>query len=394
MPPLRSKSTLPVLFSIIIIDLIGFGIVLPVLPYYAKQYGASGLVLGVLFTSHAAMQALFAPLWGRLADRIGRRPVMLCTIAGTSGALVVLGLSESLAQLFVGRILTGLFAANISVATAYISDVTEEDERTRWMGMVGACFGVGFILGPAIGGLLSPYGYGVPMLVAAGMAAVNFFYAVAVLKEPETRHAKAAEGTVQLRALANRVVRNLCLTYFLFTFAVAQLETIFAYYMKDNFGVEARGFAGILVLMAVVMASIQGGAIRRLVARYGEKTLLLFGVSLMILAFFAIPWPGSVGILLVPLIVSAVGRAVSQPSMLGMVSFEATPANRGAVMGSFQASASAARVLGPLAAGALYDRHHAAPFLLAGGLLVFALGSSIPLPRPRPGETSHGAGAG
>ena len=126
MAPQRSSATLPVLFSIIIIDLIGFGIVLPVLPYYADEYGASGLALGVLFTSHAAMQALFAPLWGRLADRIGRRPVMLYTIAGTSVALVVLGLSDSLAQLFVGRILTGIFAANISVATAYISDVTEE----------------------------------------------------------------------------------------------------------------------------------------------------------------------------------------------------------------------------------------------------------------------------
>jgi multidrug resistance protein len=376
---------LPVLFSIIVIDLIGFGIVLPVLPYYADEYGASGLALGVLFTSHAAMQALFAPLWGRLADRIGRRPVMLCTIAGTSVALVILGLSDSLAQLFVGRILTGIFAANISVATAYISDVTEEAERTRWMGMVGASFGVGFILGPAIGGLLAPFGYGVPMLVAAGMAAVNFAYAAAVLKEPETHRPAAVEGAVRLRTLANPVVRNLCLTYFLFTFAVAQLETVFAYFMKDTFGYDARGFAAILVLMAFVMVAIQGGAIRRLVARYGEKTLLLFGVSLMAPAFFAIPWPGSVGILLVPLVLSAVGRAVSQPSMLGMVSFEATPANRGTVMGTFQASASVARVLGPLAAGALYDRHPPAPFLLAGALLVVALGTATFLPRHRPG---------
>jgi multidrug resistance protein len=385
MPPQRSRATLPVLFSIIIIDLIGFGIVLPVLPYYADQYGASGLVLGALFTSHAAMQALFAPLWGRLADRIGRRPVMLYTIAGTSVALVILGLSDSLVQLFVGRILTGIFAANISVATAYISDVTEEDERTRWMGMVGASFGVGFLIGPAIGGLLSPYGYGVPMLVAAGMAAVNFAYAVAVLKEPETHRPAALEGAVRLRTLANPAVRNLCLTYFLFTFALTQLETIFAYYLKDTFGVDARGFAAILVLMAFVMVAIQGGAIRRLVARYGEKTLLLFGVALMTLAFFSIPWPGSVGILLVPLVLSAVGRGVSQPSILGMVSFEATPANRGAVMGTFQASASVARVLGPLAAGALYDRHHPAPFLLAGALLAIALLTAIGLPRHRPG---------
>jgi len=169
------------------------------------------------------------------------------------------------------------------------------------------------------------------------------------------------------------------------SFAVAQLETVFAFFMLHTFGIDAMGFAAILVLMAFVMASIQGGAIRRLVARYGENTLLIFGVSLMTLAFFAIPWPGSVGILLVPLVLSAVGRAVGQPSMLGMVSFEATPANRGAVMGTFQASASAARVLGPLAAGALYDQHHPAPFLLAGVLLAVALLTAVGLARHRPG---------
>jgi len=386
MPPERSRGTLPVLFSIIVIDLIGFGIVLPVLPFYADEYGASGLTLGVLFTSHAAMQALFAPLWGRLADRIGRRPVMLCTIAGTSLALLILGLADSLEQLFVARILSGIFAANISVATAYISDVTEEDERTRWMGMVGACFGVGFILGPAIGGPLALFGYGVPMLVAAGLAAANFAYAVAVLKEPATHRPAAAEGAARIGVLENRAVRGLCVTYFLFTLAVTQLETVFAYYMKDTFEYGVLGVSVILVAMAFVMAGIQGGAIRGLVARYGEKALLLSGVSLMSAAFFAMPWPQAVGIMVVPLIASAIGRAISQPSMLGMVSFEASPATRGAVMGTFQASASAARVLGPIAAGAIYDWHHPGPFLLAGLLLAVALATATQLPKPAPRE--------
>jgi MFS family permease len=386
MPPRRARATLPVLFSVIVIDLIGFGIVLPVLPYYADAFGASGLVLGVLFTSHAAMQALFAPLWGRLGDRIGRRPVMLCTIAGTSGALAVLGLADSLLQLFVGRILTGIFAANISVATAYISDVTEEDERTRWMGMVGASFGVGFLIGPAIGGPLALFGYGVPMLVAAGMAAVNFVYAAVVLKEPETHRPAAAEGAARLRVLANPVVRSLCLTYFLFTFAVAQLETIFAYFMKHTFDYGVLGFTGVLVLMAFVMVAIQGGAIRGLVARYGEKRLLLFGVALMSVSFAAVPWPPAVALLLIPLIGCAAGRAVSQPSMLGLVSFQATSSNRGSVMGTFQASASVARVIGPLAAGAIYDQSHTAPFLLASGLLVGAFVLASKLPQLQPDE--------
>lgn len=382
MPSPRTKATLPVLFSIIVIDLIGFGIVLPVLPFYADEYGASGLVLGVLFTSHAAMQAIFAPLWGRLADRVGRRPVMLCTIAGTAVAMLILGTADSLVQLFVARILSGIFAANISVATAYISDVTEEDERTRWMALVGASFGIGFIIGPVIGGLLAPFGYGVPMLTAAGFAAVNFVYAAAVLKEPE-RHAIAGEDRViRLRALANPMIRNLCLTYFLYSLAVAQLETIFAYFMKDSFGYDARDVAFVLVLMAVVMGGIQGGGTRRLVGRFGERSLVLAGVALMSVAFFTIPWPGSVSLLLIPLIVAAAGRAISQPSMMGLISFEGTSATKGAVMGAFHSSASAARVLGPLAAGALYDFAHAAPFYLAGGLSIAALLVSSRLPRP------------
>lgn len=382
MPSPREKSTLPVLFSIIVIDLIGFGIVLPVLPFYADEYGASGLVLGVLFTSHAAMQALFAPVWGRLADRVGRRPVMLFTIAGTAFAMTVLGTAESLFQLFVGRILSGTFAANISVATAYITDVTEEHERTKWMARVGASFAIGFTVGPIIGGLLAPYGYGVPMLTAAGFAAVNFVYAAAVLKEPESHEAGEKERGIRLKALADPVIRNLCITYFLYSLAVAQLETIFAYFMKDSFGYDALGVAGVLVLMAVVMGGIQGGGTRRLVERYGERSLLLAGVLIMAVAFLAVPWPGTVPLLMIPLLGAAVGRAISQPSMMGLVSFEGTASNKGAVMGAFQSSASAARVLGPLAAGALYDFAHAAPFYLASALSVAAFAVSSRLPKP------------
>jgi DHA1 family tetracycline resistance protein-like MFS transporter len=384
MPRERSKSTLPVLFSIIVIDVIGFGIIIPVLPFYANEFGASGLVLGLLFTSHAAMQALFAPLWGRLADRIGRRPVMLCTIAGTSGALLFLGLADSLAQLFAARILSGIFAANISVATAYIADVTDADERTRWMGMVGACFGVGFILGPAVGGPLAMLGYGVPMLVAAGLAAVNFVYAIFVLKEPEAHSATAQERAGNIGVLAAPGIRNLCITYFLFTFAVTQLETIFAYFMMSRFDYGVLGVTVILIVMACVMVGIQGGGIRPLVARYGEKTLLVVGIALMAVSFAIVPWAPIVGLLMLPLVGSAIGRAISQPAMMGLASFQASAANRGAVMGTFQSSASLARVFGPLAAGALYDQSDAAPFLLASALLLVALATTAALPAGSP----------
>ncbi len=376
----RSRSSLFALFSIVVVDLIGFGIVIPVLPFYAEAYGASATVLGMLLTSYAIMQFAFAPLWGRLSDRIGRRPVLLVTIAGTALSLLLLGLAQSLAWLFAARILGGIFGANISVATAYVSDVTSEEERTRWMGMIGASFGIGFILGPAIGGALSPYGYGLPMLVAAGMAAANWIQAALRLPEP-LRHQRDPAGSLgRLGVLQNPLVRRLCAANFTFAFAMTQLETVFAFFMLHRFRYDAREVAAILVMMALIMAVIQGGAIRGLAARFGEKSLLVGGAVMLGLSFAAVPWMNSVPLLLVPLAVSALGRAISQPSLLSMVSVAASPATRGVVLGAFQSGASLARVVGPLAAGALYDVSQGAPFGLASLLMVgvVSLGLSLP----------------
>src|SRR5690606_23433290 len=158
------------------------GIVMPVMPFLVKEEGASGAVLGLIMTSYAAAQLVCAPLWGRLSDRIGRRRTMLFTIAGTALSLLALGLAPSLAWIAAARVAAGAFAANISVASAYIADVTEEAERTRWMGVLGASFGVGFVLGPAIGGLLAPFGFHVPMLAAAALAAANWVHAALALR--------------------------------------------------------------------------------------------------------------------------------------------------------------------------------------------------------------------
>jgi DHA1 family tetracycline resistance protein-like MFS transporter len=394
MPPDQSRAprTLPILFSVIIIDLIGFGIVLPVLPFIAKEHGASPAVLGLLLTSYAAMQFLFAPIWGRLSDRVGRRPVMLATIAGSSVCLLILGLAESLSWLFVARILGGAFAANISVATAYLSDVTEADERTRWMGMVGASFGIGFLLGPAIGGVLSPYGYGVPMLVASVMAAVNFVWASNSLKEPERHFTKEEGPSVRALLRDNLLVRRICALNLFFSLAVTQLESMFAFLMLDRFGYDARQVAMILVLMAAVMAGIQGGGIRHLAKRYGEKNLLVAGTAMMALAFAAIPQFHRVDLLLIPLIASAVGRAISQPSMMSMVSLAAPERHRGAVMGSFQAAASLARTFGPVIAGLLYSLDQAWPFLLAAGLMGVAIWLGLDLPSTEDAQVSAAQG--
>ncbi len=383
----RPRWTLPLLFSVVVVDLIGFGIVIPVLPFYADALGASATQLGFLFTAYAGAQFLAAPLWGRLSDRVGRRPVLLLTIAGTSLGLLWVGLASSLLGLFLGRLVGGGFAANIGVASAYLSDVTDEDERTRWMGALGACFGVGFVLGPAIGGLLSVYGYAVPLLFAAGLAAVNLVYAALVLREAP-RHASSAAPAPRSRAAALRdpAVLRICLLYLAFSVAVAQLETIFPYFMKDRFGYDAQQVAWILVGIAVVMGGIQGGGMKALSRRFREPVLVGAGSLLAAVSMGLVPSMATVAILLVPLAGAAIGRAVAQPSLMSMASMTAAPEGRGAVMGAFQSSASLGRVVGPLLAGMLYDASLPAPFWLAAVLmLVVALRGRL-LPSREPSE--------
>jgi len=385
--------SLPVLFAVIVIDLIGFGIVVPILPYYAKSLDTSPTTLGFLLAAYPAFQFVFSPVWGRLSDRVGRKPVMLATILGSAGALALLGISDSLLGLFAGRILGGIFGANISVATAYVADVTREDERTRWMGMVGACFGIGFVLGPALGGVLAPnldgswpasaffgaslaahiepFGYGIPMLLAAVLAAINFGFASWALAEPD-RHANREPSAGRLEVLGNPEVRRLCTINLIFSLAVTQLESIFAYFMIDRFAFDAMHVAFILVGMAVLMGGVQGGAIRPLAARFGERKLALAGFAMMAVALFALPFMPTVGWVLPPLALSAIGRGIGQPPILSLVSMTAAPSERGSVMGTFQSSASLARVLGPAAAGALYALYQGGPFVLAAGLMFVA----------------------
>jgi len=372
------RPSLAVLFSVIVVDLIGFGIVVPILPFWAERFGADGSTLGLLLASHAVMQLVGAPIWGRLSDRIGRRPVMLITIAGTAVALLLLGFATSLLQLFLARLLSGLFAANISVATAYLTDVTDEADRTKWMGMIGASFAVGFTLGPPLGGLLTRIGDSTPMEFAAGLAAINFLWAWLRLREP-AEHAtrEPSDFTNRFDVLRQKEVARLCLVYFLFTFAVTQLETTFALFMAHRFGFDELGVALVMLAMAIVMGGIQGGGMKRLAARFQERRLVLVGLALMALAFALVPIPASVGWLMAPLALAAVGRALAQPPMMSLVSLFADERSRGIVLGVFQSSASAARVVGPVVAGLLYDAGDALPYLAAAALTAVAFGLAL-----------------
>lgn len=367
-PLAGANRNLLILFSVVVLDLIGFGVVVPILPFYAEQFGASATVLGFLLTSYSAMQFVFSSVWGRLSDRIGRRKVILLTIAGSTVSLVLLGLADSLFMLFVGRILSGAFAANVSVASAYVTDVTTEENRAKGMGMIGAAFGIGFLLGPAMGGVLSRHGYHTPILAAAALSALNLVYAAWRLPEP-TRHHRPEE-VIETRVLSHRPVFKLCALYFFFTVGVNQLESTFAFFMMKRFGYDAMHVAYILALMALIMVGIQGGLIRTLTQKYGELLLLVSGSLLLAASFVFVPWSPTVALLLLPLGIASVGRGISQPSLMSLVSKKSPPHMHGAVMGTFQASASLGRVIGPVIAGVLFDQSLFFPFYLAAALMV------------------------
>lgn len=382
--PRRDRSPLVIIFLVVFVDLVGFGIVIPILPYYAKAYGASATALGFLMTTYSAMQFFFAPVWGRLSDRHGRRPVLVTTILGQAASMLVLGFAPSLAWLFVGRTLAGVCGANISTATAYIADVTSEADRARGMGLVGAAFGLGFIFGPAIGGVLSRWGYDVPMFAAAGLAFANALFAVFRLPEPPlpqevraSHRARRFDREALRESLGDARTRGAILLFGLLTFAGTQMEVVFALFIQARHHYDAQHAGWLLALMGLVMVIVQGALIGPLSRRVGEVRLVILGAVTMSVALLMIGESAHVGPMVGALVLLALGMGVSTPSLSSLASRGARPDRRGATMGVYQSAASLARVVGPPVAGWTYDGLGIqVPFLSAAALaLLAALGA-------------------
>lgn len=385
----KSSKDLLILFSVIVIDLIGFGIVMPILPFYAEHYGASATVLGALLSAFAAMQFIFSPIWGKLSDKIGRKKTLALTALGTSFSLVLLGWADSIFWLFVARILAGSFAANISVATAYVTDVTDETNRTKGMGMIGAAFGVGFVLGPAIGGYFSRYGYATPIYIASVFSFINAFYVFLKLREVQHKH---EDSEIELSELVevpkDKSMRYLWMMNLLFALGTTQFEAVFAFFMMDRFGYDARHVATFLVMMAVISVLVQTGGMRRLATRFGEKKLILVGSGILTLTAIAIPQMRLVSMLILPLCLMSLGRGITYPPLYSLASKKTKIGQRGKSMGIFQSAASLARAFGPGLAGFLYDRAQTFPFIFASVMMAIFFTMSWRLPASN--KTSDG----
>lgn len=382
---------LPILFLTVLVDLIGFGIVLPILPFYARGFGAEGLETGLLVAVYSLVQLVMAPLWGRLSDRVGRRPVLILGLLGSAAAYVVFARADSLAQLFLSRIIGGIGGSTIPVAQAYIADVTPPERRAGNMGLIGAAFGIGFVIGPLLGGILSelsPSAPTIPGYTAAALCLANAIAAVLLLPESRKRGETTTSSRFALRTALGRVARSRQIlltlaTYLCVTMAFAALQPTLSLLASERFTMGPREAGYLFALLGLVSAIVQGGIVRRIVPRTGELALLrasalpfAAGLALVGLSF-------GTPLFVTGLVLIGIGYGGTIPSVLGLLSRAEESERQGAVLGVGQSVGSSARVLGQYMAGLLFDVRLFLPYLAGAALIGVAAAISAGLRQPR-----------
>ena len=376
-----------VIFFTVLIDLIGFGIVIPILPGYAVRFGAHGFEFGALLGVYSLMQFFAAAVLGRLSDRVGRRPVLLTTMVLNTGGYLLFAFAGSYWALFASRVIGGFAGGNISAAQAYIADSTSAADRSRAMGLLGAAFGLGFVIGPAIGGGAWQYlGSAAPGLVAAGLSLLNFASAWAILPEslhPDHRTERRGLGFEAIaRGLADRRLRPLMLVWGIFPFAFAGYTAALPYHAAAELGWRQSDLALFFVVFGITAALTQGLVFGRLVPRIGERWLVILGTAGVAVAIGAVPFAHSSLVLYAATVALALCQGAVSPAASGLVSVYASPNEQGSTLGAAQALGALGRTLGPEAIGGAYDAAGArAAFLAAAGVMALAWLATLGLER-------------
>ncbi len=391
------RSPLVVLFLTVFIDLMGFGIVIPLLPIYAKQMNATPFTAGALIAVYSLMQLVFAPVWGRISDDIGRRPVLLMCLAGSALSYLLLAGAWRLEVLFLARVLAGVAGASIPVAQAYIADVTGPAERARGMGLIGAAFGLGMVIGPALGGGLSLLGPRVPEGFAAGLCLANVL--VAAYRLPESlpgsvRRPAPFRHPLSLASLRDAAARPgaaaLLAVFFLVTLGFAVLEGTFSLAAADRYGYSQAQVDWLWVYMGLVAVVVQGWLVGRLARRLPERALIVLGSAALGLGFLGIPFAGSAIGLLTALALVVGGQGLASPSLSSLISKTVEESVYGEALGVSQSLSAGARVLGPAGGGLIFSRFDAsAAYLAAAACAAGALGLSLLGVRPGGQAEAH-----
>ncbi len=364
-----------VLWTTVAVDLLGFGIVVPLLPLYARRLGAGPESVGLLLAAFSAAQFVCAPLLGRLSDRVGRKPVLIVSLAGTAAASLLTGVAGSLWLLLVARVLDGASGGSVAVAQASATDLVGPEERVRVFGLLGAAYGVGFVIGPAIGGLAALGGSRLPFFVAAGIAGLNAV--VAVRRLPETRpepgpaspHGPRRRAAASLREVLGAIAVPGAITVALVA-SFSAFEATFALFGQHRLGFGLAAIGAVFAMVGVVAALVQGGLVRPLVARVGATTCLRIGLVAEGVGLVLVPTAHARVGLVVPLLLVTVGQSLSTPSLNALVVARVGNLDRGAALGAQQGLSSLARIVGPAAGGVSYALLGVAAPFVGGGLVI------------------------
>jgi multidrug resistance protein len=396
------KGPLVVLILTVFIDLLGFGIVVPFLAFYAQHYGASGRRVGAILAIYSLMQFFFSPLWGRLSDRIGRRPVLIMSLAGSVLGYTIFAFSRTLLMLFIARMVAGIAAANIGTAQAYVADVTTPEERSRGMGLIGAAFGVGFIFGPPLGGLLSRIGAThhlhenlLPGVVSATLSLIALTIAITTLPESKPRDLVPRSGLpphLDRRMWAfighNGVLPLIYGALFLVILAFSGMEPLVTLHATNRFHFTPLDLGWLFLFMGIIVASIQGGVIGRLTTKIGEPATVICGAASLMIGLSLVPSVYRSPLLYAVAFLIAIGQGLCYPSLTSLLTKVAPKEEVGSLLGISSSIGSLSRVVGPILAGFLYDRA-SAPGGFYGLAVVVAMASlwDIALRRVAPAVT-------
>ncbi len=330
------KSSAFIALLTVFIDFLGFGIILPLLPYYAREFHATSGQIGIIFAMYSFTQLIFSPVWGGISDKIGRRPIIMLSVLGSCIANLWTGFAGSLWILFAARGLAGIMAANVSTTQAYIADMTEPEERAKYMGLVGASIGMGFVIGPAIGGLITGFfNIHYAFFFAAGLALLDLFLAYFLLPESlkvsthPTKGFRHFDTNTISHAWENSQLRILIFLYFIITFSFSILETTLPIFGKDKFQMDAAHMGYFFGFIGLISAFVQGGLVGRMAKKYGEQFLVVSGAFLLIFGLGLIPIPNVLSGLVIVGVISAIATGLTNPSIISLISRIADPSEQG-----------------------------------------------------------------
>lgn len=382
----RSRNAILMVALVVLVDITGFGLILPLLPFWAEKLGANPFEVGLILTVYALAQFLFTPVLGALSDRLGRRPVILGSLLIEAVGFVLTALAGTLPLLLLARFIGGLGASNIGSAQAVVADVTAPKDRARGMGMVGAAIGVGFVVGPALGGVLATFGSTVPFWAAFVVALANALLVLLLL--PETRARAATTHTEPLSPLAffagwNRarkspVILRLIAINLLFTLAFTAMEAVFPLFSQDVFGWKAVQNGYIFTYVGVLVVIMQGGLVGQLVRRFGERGVQIAGLALLTVGLLLLPFGVTLATLLLALGLLSLGDGAVTPTTNAMLSLASPAEAQGETLGLAQGIGGLGRMVGPLMAGWLFGLGIGLPFFVGGALTLLALLVALP----------------